>query len=112
MKIRKLNNNILTDKQVSQITSKLNKEFKNVVYYDYSIKAHCFNQDFITTSQKTISTLARNYNCLYFYQHLELAFVKLSSNGSILRNISKNELYNSLKCFGLIKVDSENYFEI
>ena len=112
MKIRKKNNNILTDKQISQITSKLNKEFKNVVYYDYSYKTHCFNLDFVTTSQKTISTLARNYNSLFLYQHIDLAFVKFSSNGSVIRNISKNELYNSLKCFGLIKNDSENYFEI
>ena len=111
MKIRKKNNNILTDKQISQITSKLNKEFKNVVYYDYSYKTHCFNLDFVTTSQKTISRLHHQH---YYdtYETLQLSFVKLSGNGSFLRNISKNELYYSLRCFGLIKMDCENYFEI
>ncbi len=111
MKIRKKNNNILTDKQISQITSHLNKQYTNVVYYDYSIKAMCFNIDFVTASQKTISRLHHQHKN-DTYETLQLSFVKLSSNGNFLRNISKNELYYSLRCFGLIKIDCENYFEI
>jgi len=111
MKIRKKNNNILTDRQISQITAKLNKEYTNVVYYDYTIKAHCFNKDFVTTSQKKISDLHYKH-FVNTYENLQLSFVKISSNGSIIRNISKNELYYSLSCFGLIKIDCENYFEI